>query len=155
MKLILKIKQQKGMTMVELIMAVAVTGIIIAFTGTAIYQIFNVSGYGNDHLSAQHELQNAAAWFQQDVQGAVTVSGGSQLTMMLSDNATVTYALTGTELNRSSGGGQMTLARNISSAVFSVNGHLVTMNLVCLPSWRDSASENGSYMVYFRPAEVN
>jgi prepilin-type N-terminal cleavage/methylation domain-containing protein len=151
MKLKLKLKNQKGMTMVELIIAVAVTGIIIAFTGTAVYQIINVSGYGNDHLSAQHELQNAASWFQLDTQGAITASGGSQLTLMLSNNSTVTYALTGTELRRSTGIVQTTVGRNISSVVFSVSGHLATMSLVCAPSWRDSTSESGSYTGYLRP----
>lgn len=69
-------KRQEGMTMVELIMAVAITGIIVAFLGTAIYQIFTVSGYGNDQLTAQHELQNAATWFNLDTQGAQTATGG-------------------------------------------------------------------------------
>jgi prepilin-type N-terminal cleavage/methylation domain-containing protein len=146
-----KLNNQRGLTMVELIMAVAVTGIIIAFLGTAIYQIMTVSVYGNDHLSAQHELQNAASWFHFDIQGAVTATGGSQLTLMLSDNSTVTYARTGAELRRSAGSVQTTVARNISSVVFSVSGQLATMNLVCVPSWRDNISENGSYTGYLRP----
>src|SRR4030042_6464288 len=145
-------KRQEGMTMVELIAAVAVTGIIVAFLGTAIYQIFTVSGYGNDRVPAQHELQNAAAWFNLDAQGAITATGGSQLVLKLSDNSTVTYSLVGTELRRSSGGPQMTLARNISSVTFSVNNRLATMNLTSAPPGRDNVSENGIYMVYLSPA---
>ena len=63
--------RQKGMTMVELVVAIAITGIIVAFLGTAIYQIITVTGYGNDRLTAVHELQNAAYWFNLDGQEAI------------------------------------------------------------------------------------
>jgi prepilin-type N-terminal cleavage/methylation domain-containing protein len=149
-----KHKRQAGMTMVELVMTIAVTGIIVTFLGTAIYQIITVSGYGNDRLSAQHELQNAGSWFNLDVQGSVTAAAGSQLVLTLSDNTTITYSLVSNELRRSSGGPYMTLARNISSAVFSISNRLASMSLVCVPSWRDSASENGTYMAYLRPVVV-
>jgi prepilin-type N-terminal cleavage/methylation domain-containing protein len=147
------LKKQAGMTMVELIIAVAITGIIITFTGTAVYQILNVSGYGNDHLSSGHELQNAGAWFQFDIQGTVSATAGSQLVMTISDNSTVTYSLVSNELLRSNGSVQTTVARNISSASFSISGRLATMNLTCVPSWRDSISNNGTYMAYMRPVE--
>jgi prepilin-type N-terminal cleavage/methylation domain-containing protein len=87
-----KQKRQTGMTMVELVVAIAVTGIIVTFLGTAIYQIITVSGYGNDRLSAQHELQNAASWFNLDTQQSVAATGGSQLVLTLSDNTTVLLA---------------------------------------------------------------
>jgi prepilin-type N-terminal cleavage/methylation domain-containing protein len=151
MKLNLKLKKQAGMTMVELIIAVAITGVIITFTGTAVYQILNVSGYGNDHLSSGHELQNAAAWFQLDMQGTISATGGSQLVMTLSDNSTVTYSLASNELRRSSGSVLTTVAHNINTAAFSINGSLATMSLTCLPTWRDSVSNNGTYMAYMRP----
>ena len=147
----LKLKNQKGMTLVELIIAVSITGIIIAFIGTAVYQIVTVSAYGNDHLSAQHELQNAASWFHFDIQGAVTATGGSQLTLMLSNNSTVTYTLATGSLLRTAGSAQNTVARNISSVAFSVSGHLATMSLVCAPAWLDNVSENGSDTDYLRP----
>lgn len=140
--------------MVELVIAVAISGIIVAFLGTAIYQIMHVSGYGNERLAAQHGLQNAASWFQQDMQGAVYATGGSTLVLTLSSGVTVTYSLSGTELRRSSGGPDMTLARNIQSVTFSVSNHLATMNLVCVPAWQDSISETGTYMAYLRPVEV-
>jgi hypothetical protein len=141
------------MTMVELLIAVAITGVIVAFTGTAVYQILNVSGYGNDRLSAQHDLQNAASWFQLDIQGAVTVTGGSQLNLTLSDSTTVNYALTSNELRRTAGASYIVLAHNIGSVSFSINNRLVTMNLTCVPSWREGTGQSGSYMAYLRPVE--
>jgi len=146
--------KQSGMTTVELITAVAITGIIVAFLGTAIYQIFNVSDYGNNRLTALHELQNAAYWLNVDGQGSVNATVGSQLVLRLSDNSTVTYSLSGTNLLRSSSGPQMTLARNISSVTFSVNSRLATMYLTSAPVGRNNVSENGTYMVYLRPVEV-
>ena len=147
-------KGQSGMTLVELIMTIAITGVIVTFLATAVYQIINVSGYGNDRLSAQHELQNAASWFNVDIQQSVAATGGTQLVLTLSDNTTVTYSLVGTVLQRSSAGPYKTLALNINSAAFSINNRLASMTLFCVPSWRDSVSENGTYMAYLRPAVV-
>jgi prepilin-type N-terminal cleavage/methylation domain-containing protein len=146
------VKNQAGMTMVELIVAIAITGVIIAFLGTAIYQIITVSEYGNNRLTALHELQNAAYWLNADGQGAVNATGGSQLVLTLSDNSTVTYSLSDTDLLRSSGGPQITLARNISSVTFTVNNRVITMNLTSAPVARDDVSASGTYMVYLRPA---
>ncbi|MFA5309619.1 MAG: prepilin-type N-terminal cleavage/methylation domain-containing protein [Dehalococcoidales bacterium] len=143
--------RQSGMTLVELIVAIAITGVIVAFLGTAIYQIITVSEYGNGRLTALHEVQNAAYWLNTDGQGARNATGGSQLVLTLSDNTTVTYALSGTDLRRSAGGLPLTVARNITSASFSVSGRMITINLTSAPVSRDNVSQNGTYMVYLRP----
>ncbi len=147
-------KGQEGMTMVELITAIAITGIIVVFLGTAVFHIISVSEYGNDEFTALHEVQNAAYWFNKDGQEAKAATGGSQLVLTLADNSTITYSLVGTNLQRTAGSFDMTLARNISQAVFSVNGHLATMYLTSAPSGRSDVSENGTYMVYLRPVEM-
>lgn len=145
---------QKGMTMVELVVVTAVTGIIIAFLGTAIYQIITVSSYGNSRLIAAHELENAAYWFNRDGQQATAASGGSGLALTLSDDSSVTYSLAGTELRRAAGGENMILARNIASLDFSVSDGVITMALTSSPEGRDDVSENGTYRVYLRPSEA-
>jgi prepilin-type N-terminal cleavage/methylation domain-containing protein len=144
--------KQAGMTMVELIVAVAITGIIIVFLGTAIYQIITVSEYGNNRLTALHEVQNAGYWLNVDGQGAISATGGGQLALTLSDNSTVTYTLSGTNMLRSTNGQTMTVARNISSISFSVTGRVITVSLTSAPVSRDSVSQNATYMVYLRPA---
>ena len=142
--------------MVELITAVAVTGMIVTFLGTAIYHILTVSEYGNDELTALHELQNAAYWFNEDGQEAKAAIevGGSQSVLTLTDNSTVTYALDGTNLQRTIAGQPTILARNISSAGFSVNNRIATMSLTSTPPGRNSVSENATYMIYLRSVEV-
>jgi prepilin-type N-terminal cleavage/methylation domain-containing protein len=144
--------KQSGMTLVELIITVAITGVIVAFLGTSIFQIFTVSDYGNSRLTATHELQNAAYWFHADGQGALSATGGTQMVMTLSDNTTVTYTTTNTTLLRIAGGKQITLASNINAVSFSVSGRTVTMNLTSTPASQSSVSQNGTYIVYLRPA---
>jgi prepilin-type N-terminal cleavage/methylation domain-containing protein len=144
---------QKGMTIVEMLVSIAITGIIVAFLGTAIYQILTVSEYGNDRLTAMHELQNSAHWFNLDGQKAVTANVNGELLLTISETTSITYSLVGTELHRTSGGSQMTLARNIASAVFSIDNRVITMSLTSSPEGRYDVSENGTYKVFLRPSE--
>jgi prepilin-type N-terminal cleavage/methylation domain-containing protein len=145
--------KQSGMTLVELIIAIAITGVIVVFLGVSIYQIITVSEYGNNRLTALHEIQNAAYWLNTDGQGALNAAGGSQLVLTLSDNSTVIYSLSGTDLLRSAGGTPLTVAHNIISALFSVNDRIITINLTSSPLSRDDVSQQGTYMVYLRPEE--
>ena len=146
-------KRQEGMSMVELITAVAVTGIIVVFLGTAVYHILTVSEYGNEKFTALHELQNAAYWFNKDGQEAKAATGGSQLELTLTDNSTVTYRLVGNKLQRVTHGPKLVLANNISEVNFTVNDRIATMYLVSTPVGRNNVSENGTYMVYLRSVE--
>jgi prepilin-type N-terminal cleavage/methylation domain-containing protein len=147
--------KQSGMTMVELIIAIAITGVIVVFLGVSIYQIITVSEYGNNRLTALHEIQNAAYWLNTDGQGAINAAGGSQLMLTLSDNSTVIYSLSGTDLIRSVDGTPLTVARNITNASFSVNDRIITISLTSSPFTRDDVSQNGTYMVYLRPEEAS
>jgi prepilin-type N-terminal cleavage/methylation domain-containing protein len=146
-------KGQKGVTLVELLIALAISGIIVSFLGTAIYQIITVTEYGNDRLTAMHELQNASHWFSLDGQGAITATGGDELALTLSDSSSISYSLVGTELRRTAGSTRMTLARNITNASFSIKDRLITMSLTASPEGRDGVSESGIYRVYLRPEE--
>ena len=143
-------KSEHGFTLVELLITVALTGILAGIVGPSIYQIFNVTEYGDDRLLALHELQNSASWFNHDGQMAVSGVGGSGLTLTLPTAQTVTYALVGANLRRTSGTSTITLAQNVSSVSFTVNGRLVTMVLTSAPPGRMSVSEQGTYVVYLR-----
>ena len=147
------INDERGVTVVEMLIAIAITGIIVSFLGTAIYQITTVTEYGNDKLTAMHELQNAAHWVSLDGQMARTASGGDRLVLTLSDNSSITYSLVGAELHRTAGDSNITLAQNITSANFSVQARTITMNITSSPQGRDNVSENGAYKVYLRATE--
>ena len=96
--------------MVDLVMATAITGLIIGFLGTSIFQMLSVTNHGNSKLIALHELQNAAYWFQIDGQAAKSATGGNQLVITLADDTTITYDLADTSLQRTGSDGQITLA---------------------------------------------
>ena len=146
-------KKQPGFTLVEMLVALSITGLIGSGLGTAIYQIVTVTDYGSDRLTAAHELQNAAHWFMFDGQRARAASGGSGLTLTLSaDDSTVKYVLSGSTLYRIAGSANITLAQNITSAAYSVKGRTVTMTITSSPQGRWGVSDNGTYRVYLRTA---
>lgn len=145
-------KKEKGFILVELLIAVAITGLIISFLGTAIYQIITVTEYGNDRLIARHELQNAAHWVSLDGQEAKTASGDSELILTLPDGSLITYSLVGTELHRTAGESQIIVARNITSISFSIDeNRIITMTITSSPE--PNISEEGTYKVHLRPTE--
>lgn len=137
--------------MVELMMATAVTGIIVSFLGTAIYQMLGITEYGNDRLTAMHELQNTAHWLSLDGPGATSATGDNELVLTLADNSTIIYSLVGTKLYRSVDGASMVLARNIADARFTVANRIVTMTITSSPPGKSGVRENGTYQVYLRP----
>ena len=146
-------KAEHGFTLVELLISVAITGFIVSVLGLAIQKIVTVPEYGDERITAMHELQNIAHWFGLDGQMAVAASGGSQLMLTLADNSTISYAVEGTELHRVAGASDRTLASNITSANFSIQNRLITMNITSAPAGRWDASENGTYQVCLRPVQ--
>lgn len=139
--------------MVELVIATALTGLIISFLGTGIYQMLTITRYGNDRLTAMHELQNAAYWFNLDGQMATGADADEELVLITSDDSSITYSLSGSSLHRTFGGDDMIMARNITAVSFSLDNRLVTMFLTSAPEGRDNISESGTYKVYLRPTE--
>jgi len=147
------IRGEQGFTLVELLVTIAITGCIATVAGMAVNHIVTVPEYGNDRITAMHELQNVAHWFGIDGQMSVSASGGNSLTLTLADNSTITYSVQGTDLNRVAGASDRTLAQNISSANFSVQNRVITMNIASSPDGRWSISENGTYEVFMRPVQ--
>jgi type II secretory pathway pseudopilin PulG len=146
-------KGEQGFTYVELLVVIAMTGLIFSVLGTAIHHIVTVPEYGNDRVTALHELQNVAHWVNLDGQMAQSATGGSGLVLTLPDASSVNYTLVGTDLLRSTSSINMTLAQNIASANFTVQDRVITMNLTSAPSGRWDVSENETYKVCLRPSE--
>ena len=145
-------KGQHGFTLVELLVVISITGLIASFLGSAVYQMFTVTEYGNSKMTAIHDLQNISNWLNRDGQMASTAIGGSQLVLTLPDTSTIAYELIGTELKRSDGSTQITLAWNITSATFTVSDRTVTLDITSAPVGRQDASHQGTYQVYLRPS---
>ena len=146
-------KGERGFTLVEILIATAIMGLIISVLGTDIYHGVTIPEYGSDRMIAMHELQNAAHWVSLDGQMARTASGGNELVMTLPDDSLITYTVVGTKLRRTASDSQMTLARNITSANFSVENRIITMTITSDLGGRWDVSENGTYKVCLRPLE--
>jgi prepilin-type N-terminal cleavage/methylation domain-containing protein len=144
-------KGERGFTLVEMLIALAITGCLVAALGMAVQQVFAVPERGNDQVAALHAVQNAAHWVSVDGQMAKAASGGSDLTLTLPDDSLITYTLSNGELHRVAGGTDLTVARDISGASFSVAGRVISMNIVAAPVGRWDVSENFSYQVFMRP----
>jgi prepilin-type N-terminal cleavage/methylation domain-containing protein len=146
-------KKAGGYTLVELLITLAISGLIFVVVGTVMFQLSTVSGDGNDKLSVVHEVQNAQYWFNLDGQTAMSATGGASLVLAFPAGQTVTYSLTGKSLQRVEGSSTMTLAQNISSLSFSVQARLVSMDITSSISGRTDVSEQNTYKVYLRPVQ--
>jgi prepilin-type N-terminal cleavage/methylation domain-containing protein len=144
-------RREQGFTLVELLVSLAITGLIFTVVGTTMFQLTTVSAYGNDKLTIAHEVQNIGYWFNLDGQMAVSANGGATLSFTLPASQTITYALDGKNLQRSDGTTTRVLAQNISAASFSVQNRLVTLNITSSISGRTDIIENTVFKVYLRP----
>ncbi len=146
-------KGQQGLTLVELVIATAITGLVFSAVGAALHHVVTIPEYGNDKVTALHELQNAAHWVNLDGQMAQSASGGGSLVLTLPDDSSISYTLAGADLLRTTGTSNRTLARNISSLNFSVQDRYITMEITSSPPGRWGVSENETYKICLRPTE--
>ena len=64
---------QKGFTLIELMIAITITALITGGAASAIFQVFNVNTLNSDHMKAIRQVQNAGFWISQDSQMAQIV----------------------------------------------------------------------------------
>lgn len=144
-------KGERGYTLVELLIAIAISGFLMTSLGLVVQQTVTVPERGNSQVNTRHAIQNAAHWVSLDGQMAKSASGGSGLALTLPDDSSVSYILYGDELHRVDGGSDRTIARGIASATFSVEGRQITMNITAAPDSRWDTSESGTYQINMRP----
>ena len=66
-------KNQRGFTLVEVIIVLAIIGIVIGAATTTIVQVINGSSSTSNHMIAIRQVQNAGYWVSRDVQMAQEV----------------------------------------------------------------------------------
>jgi prepilin-type N-terminal cleavage/methylation domain-containing protein len=143
-------KRERGYTLVEAIVALAITGIIMTVIGLVVQQMVTVPERGDAQLGAIHPMQNAAHWLELDGQMASSAVGGSNLTLTFPSTVVIRYVRSGTKLLRCHGSDNMTLASNVLSANFTVLNRVIYMTLVTKPDSRWNISENYTYRAYMR-----
>jgi prepilin-type N-terminal cleavage/methylation domain-containing protein len=155
-------KKEGGYTLVELLIAIGISGLMFMVTGAVMFQLTTVSGNGNDRPTAIHEMQNAGYWFNQDGQAAVSATGGAALSLTIPSSPSlpagqiITYSLAGTDLHdlqRSDGSSTINLAQHVTDLDFSIDNRLVTMDITCSISGRMDVNEQSIYSVYLRPVQ--
>jgi prepilin-type N-terminal cleavage/methylation domain-containing protein len=119
-------KNQKGFTLVELLVAILITAIIVASVTMAIFQVFTGNARTSNHMTAVRQVQEAGYWVSHDTQMSnnVTTSGATGFPLILkwrdSDNLTLThscnYTLVSNVLWRNLDGQNSTVARYINDS---------------------------------------
>jgi len=67
------IKKQEGFTFIELIIALALTGIISAAAATSIHQVITGTALGNNYNTAINQVRDAGYWISRDALMAQSV----------------------------------------------------------------------------------
>lgn len=66
-------RQQRGFTLIELILGIAITGIVLLTIAVALSQMFVMNGNVRNHTVAVRQVQNAGYWISRDALGAQTI----------------------------------------------------------------------------------
>jgi prepilin-type N-terminal cleavage/methylation domain-containing protein len=138
--------KQKGFTLIEILVVMAVGGMIMTVALLTIYQIVWGTERSNDQVMALTDAHYAAMWLKWDLQMAQDTNlvdedpvPKSSVSLGWIDNTgfvaanesahSSNYTLSGTELLRNYDGTTKIVGRHISSIGFIQNGKVVTCNL--------------------------
>ena len=168
-------KNQRGFTLIGLLVAIAITGLITGGLTTTIFQVFTVNALTSNHMTAVRQVQNAGYWISHDAQMAQSVDTNDDMVppeevLTLAWDLTeyggtehqVIYTLVGNELKRahytnSSLDATTIVAQYIDSIEVVprpfAGGKLTLTVTASLSGWQP-ASETRIYEVVPRPDEV-
>lgn len=159
--------RQKGMTLLELMAAMAIVGIIMLGVVALIYNEARGTAITRTSVTAGHEISYAARWLSQDgwmaestnlVEEAEPVDHLTLNWIERHDFANIphcsSYYLSGTQLIRDYDGAVTTMARKISNIEFSQAGSLITVSIDCSPQWAGDSAKTvrKTYRIYLRTA---
>ena len=168
-------KNQKGFTLIELIVAIAITGLITGGLAVSIFQVFDVNARNSNSMLAVRQVQNAGSWISHDTQMAQNVNTEDDtdtpetevLTLTWAeydddgDEYQVVYTVVDDELKREhytnrainpDPDATTMVAQYINSTETQfANGKLTLTITATLGGWRQSVSETRVYEIIPRP----
>jgi len=159
------IRDERGMTLVEILVALAITGLITGILVTAIYQIYQVTGWGSNQMRVQHDLQNAATWLNRDVVSAYSahIVSASEMTLtipyvdsMITDTVntrviTYTFSITDSILTRDCGDSTLIVARHAISFIPSPTGMVTSAITITIISQASDVVQSATLHLDMRP----
>jgi len=145
---------EKGFTLIEMLIALAIGSIVIGGIYSSIYQTYRLSTVSENSILVINQLENAGNLIRRDGMQATSVSfTANSLTLSWNYSTygqgthTIVYTRTGTNLTRKDNAGSpVVVARNIT--VFTVaSGYSVTMTA----STSGFAPVSRTLTYYFKP----
>lgn len=130
--------KQRGMTLIEILMALGISGIIIGGLAASIYTVMSVTGRGNAEITVLRDIQSASHWISNDARMArdVTLTGGVPANGIIlgwddsqGNPHSCSITRTGRELIRNFDGALSTIAWNVLTVEFSMNDDVLTYAL--------------------------
>ena len=156
--------KQRGMTLIELLIALSISGVIIGGLGASIYTIMSVTGRGNAEISLLRDIQSASHWITNDALMArdiVLIGGAPANGIVLSwdDSQGIphssNFSHSGRELIRSFNGTSKIIAWHVSSVEFSLNDDVLTYTLASETEGRWVVNKEVTGQVNLRAWEEN
>lgn len=155
------LREDSGATLVELIAALGIAVLVLAFVGVAVVQFFRLTNWGNDRMVLTSNLQTAQVWLGRDVVQASSFTAGSApvygvftLPAVSGPARHVSYSfdfsdhtLVRTDVESSQ---SQVVARDIASqsdVSFTRSGQMLTVNLTVT---RGGQSDTHDLMLYMR-----
>ena len=159
-KLNFRHKGQKGYTLMEMAIAMAIGGVIAGAITMTIYQVINTSASTSNQMTVLRQIQSAGYWISSDVRGAHVITqtsdaDGFPLALSWTDwdgNVnTINYTIDGTDLVRDENGTPNVIAEFIESAGVSpvpYESGVLTFNItVTVGAGSSAQSETRTYEI--------
>jgi prepilin-type N-terminal cleavage/methylation domain-containing protein len=130
--------KQRGMTLIEILLALGISGVIIGGLAASIYTIMSVTGRGNAEITLLRDIQSASHWISNDARMArgATLTGGNPASGVVlvwddieGNTHSSSYTYSEKELIRSYGEISSAIAWNVSSVEFSITDNVLTYTI--------------------------
>lgn len=158
---------QQGLTLIELLVAASIAGIVLPVVAAGIFQITRGTVNVNRDQVIQQAFENASSWLTRDLSLAQTTDVVDEdpavnsirvdwvdetgWAVEGSESYYAIYSLSGTVLQRNYNGVTNNVARNVESISFSRSGDLITVSITCT---FEGETESLVYFINPRPDEA-
>lgn len=141
-------KKQRGFTLIETVIALAITGVVAASVGTALFQIQGAINSHSAHIAAVKQVENAAHYINRDVQSAqvITPQGSHGFPLVLTwvswDSDSLDYTTRVTYALDPPSSGSVKLTKRLQT--YQANGSVVKDQTTVIAKYIDYSTSSPS-----------